>query len=304
MYTDPAISINDQIQRFINNGLFIEDRQNLEGVLNRISYFRLKEYGRPFQNSSSQYVNAATENHILDLYIFDHFLRIYVFEAIKVVEVALRTKVANLFASKYGPIGYIEPTNFGAPHKKHTEILSPLIDEIKHKKEKNKSIQNHYSQHKDYYLPVWMAFEFVSFGIVTRFYDILKSQDKKIISKSFGLNSIDLFSSWIHSINYTRNACAHHSRLWNTELRVSPERIRKDTSGYFSTSLKPDKVFYSLTILLYLLKKIDSPIFERYKSNIRNLLIDSDIKNQLNGFETPMGIASGWENTFPWKINQ
>ncbi|MGE4307572.1 MULTISPECIES: Abi family protein [Bacteroides] len=31
-------------------------------------------------------------------------------------------------------------------------------------------------------------------------------------------------ASWLHSIVYIRNICAHHSRLWNKVLGVRPLR--------------------------------------------------------------------------------
>ncbi|WP_438590204.1 Abi family protein [Duncaniella muris] len=28
------------------------------------------------------------------------------------------------------------------------------------------------------------------------------------------------FNSWLHTINYVRNICAHHARLWNRDFNI------------------------------------------------------------------------------------
>ena len=39
--------------------------------------------------------------------------------------------------------------------------------------------------------------------------------------QKFGLNH-QILSSWLHSISYVRNLCAHHSRLWNHQMTIKP----------------------------------------------------------------------------------
>lgn len=226
-----------------------------------------------------------------------------VFEAIKVIEIALRAKIANHFSIKYGPIGYQDFSNFNAKKEKYSQVYDSIVDEIECRKEP--IIRKFYETHGDTILPLWMAFEFVPFGIISQFFGILKAEDRKSISNEFSVDSQKVMSNWIHTINHIRNLCAHHARLWNNTLDIKPKTLKtKNGLSYFPNSLddQKDKIFYSLTIILFLLDSIKSPIAKRYKINIRNLLLKSPIKNQLNGFEIPMGIMVNWENIFPWAL--
>jgi abortive infection bacteriophage resistance protein len=301
VYCEPALSIEQQIEHFRDKNLIILNEDRLEKALSRISYYRLKEYAVPFlTDNREKFVPDTNEQHILDLYIFDHFLRMSVFEAAKVIEVALRSKIANHFSVKYGPSGYIESANFKPDLIKHTQLKDQILDEIDCKS-KDRNLKSIIEKNGDNILPLWIVFEYVPFGTVSQFYNLMKTDDKKIIAREFSVNNEQVFKSWIHTVNYIRNICAHHARLFNTVISISPKSMKPDTINFFSCANTHDKIFYSLTILLYLLQSIDSPVADRYKENIRNLIARSELSQKLNGFEIPMGMSEGWDTCFPWK---
>ena len=67
-----------------------------------------------------------------------------------------------------------------------------------------------------------MMLEVSSFGVLSSLYSQLKpGRDKRDIANYFGLSDKALVS-WLHCIVYLRNICAHHSRLWNREMRIQP----------------------------------------------------------------------------------
>jgi abortive infection bacteriophage resistance protein len=69
--------------------------------------------------------------------------------------------------------------------------------------------------------PSWMMLEITSFGSLSFVYSNLKpGRDKRTIANYFGLNE-RTFESWIHSIIYVRNICAHHGRLWNRDYSIA-----------------------------------------------------------------------------------
>ena len=47
------------------------------------------------------------------------------------------------------------------------------------------------------------------------------NKDKKAIAKSFGVG-YTYFESWLESISYVRNICAHYGRIYNAELSKTP----------------------------------------------------------------------------------
>ena len=57
-------------------------------------------------------------------------------------------------------------------------------------------------------------------GNVNAIYRNIK-QNRKRIAKRFGL-PINVFESWLTVIAVTRNACGHHSRVWNKQNAIQP----------------------------------------------------------------------------------
>lgn len=70
-------------------------------------------------------------------------------------------------------------------------------------------------------LPVWMATEVMSFGVLSKLFNALKNEDKREIAKIYHLHPKTL-ADWLHVLTYIRNICAHHSRLWNKKLAIRP----------------------------------------------------------------------------------
>jgi len=59
-------------------------------------------------------------------------------------------------------------------------------------------------------------------------------------------------------LNYTRNVCAHHSRLWNRELAIKPilPDPRHDPRWHSPSTVTNNRVFAVLTVLQYLMRHI------------------------------------------------
>ena len=102
--------------------------------------------------------------------------------------------------------------------------------------------------------PSWMCFELLTMGELSRIYRGLKSKaDQKEIAGMFDLHP-KVFTSWLHTLTYVRNICAHHSRLWNKELAIKPMPLIKPVGPWVSTRYNnPKRVFYFLCVLKYLL---------------------------------------------------
>lgn len=67
--------------------------------------------------------------------------------------------------------------------------------------------------------------------------NLRERSDKVAIAKHFALPP-DEFISWLHTINYVRNICAHHARLWNRETfylfnKGGVDYVAKSKSGPF-----------------------------------------------------------------------
>jgi abortive infection bacteriophage resistance protein len=147
----------------------------------------------------------------------------------------------------------------------------------------------HYIEHYDTPAnpPSWMCFELLTIGELSHIYRGLKHKnDKKRIALFFDLHPT-VFTSWLHSITYVRNICAHHARLWNKDLAIEPDILLKPKGKWIRKAYENNKrVFYFLCALQYLLHRANpdnnltsklQTLFTKYPTiPIRYLGIPSD----------------------------
>ncbi len=161
----------------------------------------------------------ATFETAFSMYKFDRELRLLVLRELEKIEVAIRAKMIYVLSYNLGPFWFLDSANF-SNLKKHADTLSKIGLEYSHSDEEFvKAFKNKYS---DPMPPSWMMMEVLSFGTLSILYsNLLPNRDKREISGYFGLAD-KVLSSWLHSIVYLRNVCAHHARLWNREMQIQP----------------------------------------------------------------------------------
>jgi len=295
-YTKKALSIEQQIALLKSRGLIIDDIQNARHYLSQISYYRLRAYTYPFQNNDNQnhkFIKKLTFSDIIDLYIFDRKLRLFIFDAIEKIEIALRTKIIYEFSLSYGSHWYEDEKLYRNSHffQKNLESIRKEIDRsnerfIEHYKKK-------YSEPE--YPPSWMSIEVISIGSLSKLYSNLKSgKEKKRIAKSLGLPNHIFLESWMHSFASLRNFCAHHSRVWNRRFTIKP-KLPNDTTYDFikNKSLNINKLYAQLCCIKYVIQIIDPS--NKFSTDLKELLGTSsliDIKE--------MGFPPDWEDEKIW----
>ena len=84
------------------------------------------------------------------------------------------------------------------------------------------------------------------------------TDSKKRIAHHFNLSTPYILESWMRSITYVRNLCAHHSRLWNRTLTLKPQLLQRPKYAWLSSNnINPNKLFAFISCTLYLLKAIN-----------------------------------------------
>lgn len=174
---------------------------------------------------------------VYNLYVFDRKLRLLVFDAIERLEIAIRTQIIYQLSHKYGSHWQDNPDIFTSPTqiilRNGRTVTMDVFDDIqKHIKEQlhnNKAevfIQHYCTKYgTPENPPSWMSVEIMYFNHLSRICTGLKQRaDINGIASYFDLPP-KTFCSWLHTINYVRNICAHHARLWNRDLNIVPERL-------------------------------------------------------------------------------
>ena len=219
----------------------------------------------------NRFQKGVTFDDVLSLYLFDREFRILVFDLIEKLEVAFRTQLIYHPALAGGAFWYEDARNFIDPESL-ADHLRKLDEEVERATETFKDhFYNKYVLHKR--MPAWMAFEVVSFGLLSKIYrNLLNSAAKKAISRHFGLTSPYVLESWTQSLAYVRNTCAHHSRLWNRILTLKPQTLKTkpDTGLWIENTPPNNKMYYFLCCTLFMLRSINPRT--RFVKHLKSLL--------------------------------
>lgn len=244
----PPMTTDEQIENLKNIGLIVGDEAYAKKILNDISYFRLiKAYSLNLKTKNGCYNRQITFNEIVDLYLFNANLRQIIFPEIEKVEINVRCRVANFFAEKYGVLGYLKAENF-ADENYHAEFMKDINEEIG-RNSRTPFVRNFRENYEGGYLPIYALVEIFSFGTLSKFYKNMLNKDKKAIAKTFGVG-YTYFESWLESISYVRNICAHYERIYNAKLSKKPMLYKE----YTQAGIENNRIYGVLLCLKHLLK--------------------------------------------------
>lgn len=214
------LTVEEQIKNLHELGLIIDDEDYAFDFLNDVSYFRLiKAYSLGLKPKNGKYYEGITFDTIVQLYKFNSKFRQLLFPIIECVEINLRCRISNHFSNKYGVLGYEDSNNF-ANGEHHKAFLEDIKVEIK-RNAKSPFVKNFKANYTDGKIPFYALVELFSFGTLSKFYKNMKNEDKKQIASTYGVG-YTYFESWIESIAFIRNVCAHYGRLYNAKLPKTP----------------------------------------------------------------------------------
>ncbi len=291
------MTIPEQVNLLKSRNLIIKDREIIYSVLTNVSYFRFSAYFHPFvvKNDPGQKFMIGTEfEDILGNYSFDRKLRLLVFDAIERIEIAFRTRLTVSLVEKYGPGWYHNANLF-----KDSDCFFKTIENFK--KEYGSSNEVFIKHFKEKYSdsefpPSWIALEIFSFGRLSRHFSNLKNNaDKQLLADYFELR-YPVLQSWLHSLSYVRNICAHHSRLWNRSLGIRP--VFPSSKNFYwlrNRDIHNNRSYYLLCILQYILNEVHTR--NTFKSKLQSLLSDYPGIDK-----TVMGFPKNWEKEPLWEI--
>ena len=255
-FSKPALTPPQQLERLTEHGLQVRDGNRALRLLEVTSYFRLIPYMRPFQRmdiGGRRFQPGARLDQIYTLYQFDSRLRQLAMAALERVEVAVRAAISNHMAPNYGTHWYLARERFNG-HYNHDGLLSSLRTQLDKERRKfsrerrqienssaslERQSQNIEHRKRDNYIrfyaetytepplpPSWAMAEELSLGGISHLFSgLARDRDRKQIARCFAVPQLVL-ASWLHTLTFIRNICAHHARLWNRELAVPPRWAR------------------------------------------------------------------------------
>ncbi len=230
----------------------VTDRDLALEYLDRIGYYRLSGYWFAFRERSNllclldedgrkpknvraeriamdTFRAGTTFQNAVDLYVFDKQLRLLVMDALERIEVALRADVSHMLG-RLDRFAYLKPELF---HAEFSAMLDKKTGVTRHHEWLGKHAQlivrsrEDFVQHNraKYGLPlaIWVACEVWDFGTLSTLFSGMREAEQDAIASRYGLSNGRIFATWLRSLNYLRNICAHHSRLWNRNIVDQPK---------------------------------------------------------------------------------
>ncbi len=337
IYNKPWISYSDQLDKLKARGLIVTDDKRALAYLERVGYYRLSGYLYSFRERSGICCPLATQgskkfkkgntNQItletfkpsakfgqaVDLYVFDKRLRLLVLDALERIEIALRVDIAHTLG-QHDSLAYLKPELL---HPEFANTIDPKTGLTKlhkwqesHARLINRSREAFIQHYKVKYglpIPLWIACEVWDFGTLSTLYAGLRTEEQDAVSTKYGITNGRVFASWLRSLNYLRNVCAHHSRLWNRNMTDQPKKPNLDEVPLFGHAWDNGnghiqaRPFLLLCITQYLLTTINPS--SSWWQRLTQLLIDfPDLENlglNLKG----MGVIDNWQ-TWNWNSGQ
>jgi abortive infection bacteriophage resistance protein len=254
-----SIDFQQQLEKFEQKGLVIDDRDAFLLAVKTAGYYRLKGYLIPYRERQQE----ITSNQLLSLYAFDRKLRLLFLDAIDRIEIALKAIVSVHMSLSYGAFWFTDANHVD-------EAITSLITNHYGIKDKNhKPIDHYYSKYTSpEYPPSWMIMEVIGMGDISKIISKLHNHDLKPLAQFFD-HSTRVIKSWVRSLTVTRNICAHHGRFWDRIYAISPEKTKEIENVAHRSSLAEQ-----ILITNYLVSKV-CPEMDFYEQ-VRQLISDYD----------------------------
>ncbi|MGP1621317.1 MAG: Abi family protein [Candidatus Cryptobacteroides sp.] len=278
-----------------DRGLIIVDKQKAQQYLEWIGYYRLSAYMYPLLRTPKfqhRYKYGASFDRVMMLYRFDKKLRLFLFNEIEKIEIAIREIVINMTTERTGDIYWLTNSSYFRDKIIFQSSMAMLSKEYERSNED--FIEHFKNTYTEAFPPVWILGELLPMGNVNMYYRNLKDKTlKKQIAKRFYLYA-PVFESWLSVLILTRNACCHHTRVWNKVNKIIPNNMKGMVRPWITLPADKRKIYYNICIIKYFLDII-SP---------KNDMLDK-MNKLFAAFpeidKAALGFPIGWENEQLWQ---
>ncbi|MFI5691313.1 Abi family protein [Kribbella sp. NPDC051586] len=314
-YVKPHLSFDAQVQLLQSRGMVIDDPAAAAQLLSAIGYYRLSGYWYPYRRQlgprqrDDQFVAGTNFATVVRLYDADRRLKLHVLDAIERVEIALRVMI-GFTLGKRGAYAHLDPANLdgqftqpaGGRRSMYDAWIAKVLDAQGRSSE---DFVVHFQRKYDGRLPVWVVTEILDFGSTAHLYRGLKAADRNSIARELdivdqaGQGNGHTLGNWLRVLNYVRNICAHHSRLWNRHMvnKIGSRQLASisELRHLSRPEVSHHRIYSTLCVLAFLLERVGRG---DWVVGLRELV----------GVEVPgcgrslseMGFPVGWDGCWPW----
>ena len=253
-------TVKQQLELLKSRGLKVDNDEAALDFLKFNNYYRISGYSLTLRNHDVFYSTASMQS-IVDIYEFDHELRIQLLSILEKIEVNVKSVFAYRFAEQYGPLGYKDSSLFN--DEEQYNRIAEKLQKQKENRLRDEAYLQHFIIDLKEEIPLWAYVDLFSFSDISLMYQMSPDHVKTMVADDFGLSgkkAASLMGKFLHGLTIVRNLCAHESRIYNRLFRFKANLnkndlmlLRKDKHG------NPDneKVFGYFLVIRRLAKTKD-----------------------------------------------
>lgn len=206
-------SNEELLDYLISKGVVVKNKKKTLEKFERYTYYSIINTYKEVFKHNGNYIDGVTFNEIFALYEFDKNLKNIFLKYTLEIELVVKSLIANLISEKYGIKEYLSRKYFDP--NADTDSVKRLVFQIGEELEKNYDKHLAITHYKDKYdfIPPFVLVKVLTMGQISRYYGLLRQEDRQKISKYFKLSD-KLLKQILLNITLVRNFSAHNNRLY------------------------------------------------------------------------------------------
>ena len=296
-----------QLLNHLSTKLTFNDAERLHAPIffRENTYYRFSVFPKLLPSSPST-TYSFTDS--VNLYKFDEFLREELSIFLDYIEKRVKSTLIHYFCNNYRDPShytaqcYIDTNIYRNVHNRDRAVKT-IEDCIS--KSNTPAMQHHKNtpNHGDCYVPIWLAFDELTFGGLNTVVKALKDTHLKKWAKEYfapnaanGQNyAANVIKSWLECLRFIRNTIAHHGRLYGTHIPFQPRIINADSTLFSNITTQKNRLYGALYVIKkFLIQDTNGRIVYKWNNFLKMLQEQIDTNITILECDTRLGFDDNW----------
>lgn len=304
-------NLEEQVSILKSKNLKITDEEKTKKILLKENYFFISGYRHLLMKNYKDrtFIPGATFEELYAIFNFDRHIRNICFKNILIIENNIKSIISYQLSKKYGfqEKNYLNPNNYTQDPlkgKQVHDVLNKMRKQLAFNGKKHSATMHYLTNYG--YIPMWILVKVLSFGLMSEFYCILKTEDKQEIAEMYHMKYEDL-EVYLYLLANFRNLCAHEDILYDhrTQRSIPDNDIHKDLNIEKMEEVYmygKNDLFALMIIFKYMLEE------EEFREMIREVNYEMDIlegKIKVIPVETILnriGFPTNWKEIINYEV--
>jgi abortive infection bacteriophage resistance protein len=226
-------NLDEQISILKSKDLIINDEETAKQILLKENYFFISGYRHLLMKNykDKKFIKGATFEELYSIFNFDRHIRNICFKNILIIENNIKSIISYQLSKKYGyqEKNYLNSDNYTQDPLKIRQVhdvLNKMRKQLAFNGKKHTATMHYITNYG--YIPMWILVKVLSFGLMSEYYCILKTEDKQEIAELYNTNSQEI-EIYLYLLSNFRNLCAHEDILYDhrTQRSIPDNDIHK-----------------------------------------------------------------------------